>query len=420
MRSFHLWIGVVLLVGAAVSARTAWARGYRSLPKGKVAIWDTGKLYTAKNPTSEALSDKSDWTLVPYARRTSGKGVDYVPRGDLMLENDYFFLFLFTNKEDAVDLMAKMEGGAVASNEIYKVHDTGRRNFGHGTLWVEIETYTPEEIVVRHAGRGMRTGEPLPVVTTYRVQGGKPWLEIGAVERVNQQGMHGKSRICAFVNRHSDERILDGKRETWDGEQNIQAPEDAIGIINFRRRFRSRVHDFMWFLTAPPGFEKSRLSYLGFHADRFWEDDGHDAPSCGAQYVHMKQKAVIGVLNAKDCWQREDVNQPIRAGRTYTSTFEAPYPGKWRVIAYVVREDDYTPRPAVTSGDIPDSFRTPIDGKYHYRTVEVKRAGERFVFKSPVSGTLDYLLVYLLDRTGRTPREVFTPMDVYREAVRGR
>jgi len=267
----------------------------------------------------------------------------------------------------------------------------------------------------------MRTGKPLPISTTYRVLAGKPWLEVRPVKRANQQGMHGKSRLCAFVNRSSNELILDGKRATWTGERAIHAPRDAIGIINFHRRFRQSSYDFMWFLTATPGFERSKLTYLGFHADRFWEDEiPHDAPSCGAQYVHMADKVVIGVLNRRDVWKREDALKPIAAGGTHTSRFRAPYPGKWRVVGFVVQEPNYKPRPRVKAPPIPASFGVPIQGKYQCATVEVTKSGEPFIFKSLVSGTLDYLLIYLLDRTPQTPADVFTPMDIYRQAIEGK
>jgi len=46
-------------------------------------------------------------------------------------------------------------------------------------------------------------------------------------------------------------------------------------------------------------------------------------------------------------------------------------------------------------------------------------AGQPFSFRSPLKGTLDYLLVYLWERTDATPQGVWTPMDVYCEAVEG-
>jgi len=178
----------------------------------------------------------------------------------------------------------------------------------------------------------------------------------------------------------------------------------------------------MWFMTAPPGFEKSKLTYLGHHSDRYWEDEfpPNDRPSCGAQYAHLKDKVIIAVLNRKGHWEREDVLKPIAAGGTYTTKFKAPFPGKWRLIGFVVEDKNYKPRPRVTSSKIPDSFKTPINGKYHYSTVEIKKTGENFTFKSPVAGVIDYLLIYLNDRTENTPKGVFTPMGVYRQAILGK
>jgi hypothetical protein len=52
--------------------------------------------------------------------------------------------------------------------------------------------------------------------------------------------------------------------------------------------------------------------------------------------------------------------------------------------------------------------------------VDVKNPGQQFTFTSPVAGTLDYLLMYLQDRNANTPSDVFTPMDVYRQAIQGK
>lgn len=394
--------------------------GYKPPKPGTVRIWDTNKKYMRKSPSGRALKDRPRWSPVPYGK------TDYKPRGDLMLENEYFYLFCFSNKGDSISFMPKdmldpKRLGIVDANEIYKVHDTGVRNFGMGTMRdPKILKYTEKEIIIEHDGLGMRTGKPLPIRTTYRIQGEKCWLEVESVKRVNQQGMHGKSRICAFVRKDNDEFILDGKRATWPGrESNIHAPADTIGIINFKRGLRGVV-GAMTFLTSMPGFEKSKLTYLGFHIDRFWEDWlPHDSPSCGAQYVQINGKAVIAALSYKGVWEREDIVKPIAAGGTYTSKFAAKYPGKWRVIGFVATEKNYKPRERVATRNIPESYKAPIKGKYHYSTVEIKKAGEKFTFKSPVAGTLDYLLIYLYDRTENTPKGVFTPMGVYREAILG-
>lgn len=295
-----------------------------------VKLWDTGKAYTEKGPMSNALRDRTNWAQVPYGE------TDYEPRGDLMIESDFFYLFLFTNKDDSVDLMAKLDGGNIKANEIYKVHqdEKGRRNFGHGTMWVQILKLTPEEVVVKHAGEGQKDKQP--VVTIYRALAGKPWLEVRPVERVNQQGMHGKSRICAFVKKEGEDFILDSKREPFTKEVNIPAPEGTIAIINFNRGYRGD-YDFMWLLTFLPGAEKHPLTYLGFHSDPFWEDPPRpDRPSVGAQYAYMGDGGVfIGVLNDKNNWKREEIGRKIEAGEVHQTGFKAPYPGEWKLAARV-------------------------------------------------------------------------------------
>jgi hypothetical protein len=225
-------------------------------PKPTVRLWDTGKAYAEKDPMGAAWKDKANWTAVPH------NSPNYKPRGDLMLEGESFYLFLFSNKDDSVDLMAKIGATDFKSNEIYKVHDTGLRNFGMGTVGVRILKNTAEEIRVEHAGEGRRHGKPEPVVTTYRILAGKPWLEVRPVERVNQQGMHGKSRMCAFVKGDGQDFILDAKREVFTNEVNLPAPPGTIGMINFSRKFRTD-YDFMWFMTFPPGAEKHPLTYPG-------------------------------------------------------------------------------------------------------------------------------------------------------------
>jgi len=384
---------IVALSGAAGGAATLLAGQGGAQEHGGdkpiVRLWDTGKVYARKNPMHAAWKDRGNWLQVPHGT------TDYRARGDLMIENEYLCLFLFTNKDDSVDLMAKLSTGGYKPNEIYKVHDTGARNFGHGTMWVQILENTPDQVTVMHAGEGRRHSKPEPVVTTYRVRAGKPWLEVRPVQRVNQQGMHGKSRICAFVRREGEDFILDAKRRPFKKEEILAAPDGTMGIINFSRRFRTD-YDFMWFMAFPPGAEKQKLTYLGFHADPFWEDARSDRPSVGAQYASLdKGLVVIGVLNDKDNWKREDVGRRLHAGGTYRTRFKAPYPGLWKLAAR-------------------------LDGRYVHSRVEIREAGEEFTFQSETGGLLDYVLVYLWDRTPTARPSVYTPMDVYREAVLGR
>ncbi len=97
--------------------------GYTPVEPGTVRIWDTNKRYEKKRPAKRCMSDKPKWSPVPY-RKT-----DYKPTGDLVFENEHFFLFCFTNKENSVSLIAKLAGtnGGVVDNEIYKVHLIAKR-----------------------------------------------------------------------------------------------------------------------------------------------------------------------------------------------------------------------------------------------------------------------------------------------------
>jgi len=100
---------------------------------------------------------------------------------------------------------------------------------------------------------------------------------------------------------------------------------------------------------------------------------------------------VIGVLRFKDIWKREDVYKPIKAGETYTTRFKAPYAGKWRIFWCISNE----------------TFLTEADVD----------KGATFHFTSPKNGTLEYVVMYMYDRNEKTPKEIKTPMDVYRETI---
>lgn len=47
-------------------------------------------------------------------------------------------------------------------------------------------------------------------------------------------------------------------------------------------------------------------------------------------------------------------------------------------------------------------------------------AATSLTFDSPATGTLEYALFYLYDRTEETPQGLFTPMDIWRGAIVGR
>ncbi len=359
---------------------------------GDVIIWDTNQHYTGNQfPMGEAFANKASWTQVPYGT------TNYTFNGDAMIENEYFYLFLFSSTLDAVGVYAKYDGGNYGVQqgaELYKVYDTGERDFGMGTLYTKIQQNTPEEIIVEHAGIGANSGQP--VVTTYHIPK-KPWIEVRPVSRANQQGMHMKSRLANFLFQNiNDDIILDGLKH-GNFEENVYPSAGSIGEINFHRMRSSSYYDdqdFMYFLTFPPGTETNSLTYQGIHyPDPFWEDVS-DTPCIGANYAYLGEKVVVGVLNFRDNWKREDVNQSITTGQTYTSIFTAPYAGKWRITG-VFSDDDW---------NITDYF-----SEINVNT------GDHFTFTSPRSGTLEYLVMYMFDRTADTPFNIITPMDVHKE-----
>jgi hypothetical protein len=256
-------------------------------------------------------------------------------------------------------------------------------------------------VIVESAEKGMRFGPPpIPITTFYRITAGKPWLEVKPSDNVNQQGQHDKRRLAGFLFEDvSQDVILDAKKHDQ-FEENVYPEQGCRGILIFHRAYNpaSVDYDFMWFMTYPPGAEQNQLTYAGIHyPDPYWEWDCKPcAPSVGATYVYLEEKVIIGALNSQDNWKREDIGQPISAGETYTSAFTAPYAGKWRVAAAFSDDDWY-----VTE----------------YLSEVIVNAGDHFTFTSPRGGTLDYLVIYMYDRTGSTPAEVTTPMDIYREAI---
>ena len=359
-----------------------------------VIIWDTNHIYDYKFYDFVAFADKDDWTQVPYGT------TDYTFNGDAVIENGEFYLFLHSNPNDCVFLYPKRGNSYGGVNEVYKVYDTGTRYFGHGTNYTKILKNTPDEVIVEHAGISTKATPPINVVTIYRIPR-KPWIEVEPVENVNQQGMHEKSRLAAFVFQDVDDIILDADKH-GDFIERINPPEGCIGEINFNRANRLDTdEDFMWFLTFPHGAETNSLTYQTMdHPDCYWEWDCRCcvSRSVSQNFAYLGEKVVIGVLNFEDNWKREDVGQYLNAGETYTSSFTAPYAGKWRV-AGVFSDDDW---------NITDYFSE----------VEMNE-GEHFTFTSPRNGTLKYLVMYMFDRTENTPENITTIMDVYREAIGG-
>ncbi|MCK4625286.1 MAG: hypothetical protein KAV00_08255, partial [Phycisphaerae bacterium] len=126
-----------------------------------------------------------------------------------------------------------------------------------------------------------------------------------------------------------------------------------------------------------------------------WSQFGKARPGAG------QDRLIAAALNNLGNWHFEKVAKKIRKADKYTVAWKPKYPGLWRMVG------------CVGEGDVHD-FRF----KHYSFDVRVDDPEkDRFVFKSPATGWLEYVVVYLYDRTERTPKNISTPMDVYRESI---
>lgn len=388
----------------------------------QVRLWDTGHHYTEKfySMRETAWQDREDWVQVPYG--TS----EHEFAGDPLLEGSTFWLFLHSSPHDSVFLYAKADAESTPSrhNELYRVFDTpnGLRNYGGGSQSCRIISNTPEEIEVESSSiTYTRGGHETTVVTRYRVRDGKPWLEIVPISQADEQGMHGESRFVVAPEAGEDgaDFVDDSLRRPDDYV--CRVPENAKMLLDLIMD-----DDTIWLLTCRGAREGIRLNWPGtrfyagnapggWHAgwsrvgegdcDRVWT-----APFC----LFAGQPVYIGVLRI-GYWHYQRVARQVTEGETVTlqwriaytrqivgSPFEPGgawhplYPGKWRLVASIDRQ--YHTVPITVTSEQADS--TSLS------------------FESPATGTLEYVLFYLHDRTDETPSDVWTPMDIYRQATR--
>ena len=120
-------------------------------------------------------------------------------------------------------------------------------------------------------------------------------------------------------------------------------------------------------------------------------------------------KCTLGSLTPTEQWQQ------------YQGTFATAEDTK-KVALFIGAYGNQAQAPAGATIWVDDVFVGPVAEKSPPRAFHSRvkmEAAQPFTFRSPVKGTLDYLLMYLWDRTEKTPATVWTPMDVYRETVAG-
>ncbi len=401
-------VGMLLLAGAPAM--------------GQIMLWDANQHYTDKfyGMRETAWKDRADWTQVPYGT------TEHEFKGDPILEGENFWLFLHSSPHDSVFLYAKADAERTPSrhNELYRVYDTpnGLRNYGSGSQSCEIVTNTAEEILVEsEAITYTRRGHETTVVTRYRLLAGKPWLEIIPISQADEQGMHGESRFVLAPEAGEDgaDFLDDSLRRP--GDYVCRVPDEAKMLLDLIMD-----DDTIWVLTCRQAPEGTQLNWPGtrfyggnapggWHAGWSRVGEGDCDRVWTAPFVLFAgQPVYIGVLRI-GYWHYQRVSKEVTEGspitvdwrvaytRQITSSPFQPggpwhplYPGKWRLVA-------------------------SIDGQYH--TVPITLTEEQtnatsLTFESPASGTLEYVLFYLYDRTGETPDDISTPMDIYRETVR--
>lgn len=377
---------------------------------GVVRLYDTNKLYDYKHYGFDAYDDKDDWTLVPY-----GTDEGYVFNGDPVIEGESFWVDMKTQNEDSMFIYFKKPDGSgdpVDSHiENYRVYDTpnGLRNYGGGTNvpMVKVIKNTPEEIIVEHYTVPYeRGGYETEIVTRFRVLAGMRWLEEIPVSQADELGAHGEARIGIFpeAGEGGEDIVCDAfliKEEGW-----FPSNDETTKMLLDLKKHDG---DIMYTMTWPPAprsdYPEWAPSRARFDIAECGSTQGWTPPpdnpcphptwsywTITSPFVQWAdRKIVMGLLNHAGIFHFEEVDQVIHETEEYTSEWPTAYGGRWRLNAR-------------------------IDGNYYTSEVNVA-AGQHLSFTSPVDGTLEYIVMYLYDRTDDTPPDITTPMDVYRESI---
>jgi len=389
------------------------------LEEGTVRTWDANKKYSMKHYDMRAWKDRANWSPVPH-------GVtDHQFRGDCILEGPNFWVSLHSSRHDSVFLYAKTDDQATPGrhNELYRVLDApgGRRNYGSGSQLCRILKNTQEELVVySEAITYVRRGVKTTVTTTYRILGGRPWVEIRPVKQADEQGMHGESRFVLAPEADDDGSDFADDCLKRPGDYVCRVPNRAKMLLDLIMD-----DDTIWLLTAGKVAKGTRLNWPGtrFHAGNApggwhagWSRVGEgdcDRVWTAPFALFAGQPVYIGVFRI-GYWHYQRVGKDVMKGKPVTLNWRIAYtrqirsspfkpggtwrplhPGKWRLIARV-------------------------DGRYHTVPITVaaaETASISLTFDSPATGTLEHVLFYLYDRTEETQEVLWTPMDVYRETV---
>ncbi len=427
-------------VAAVEEAGKAEQVGYKPLPKGKVQvrIWETPRKYDRRSTdygfSLLAWKDRAKWKHLKY-----GTTPDRIER-DVVIEGVNFWLnltwrpwggtggpmlYIRTTKAGRPGRHNLLNRGYITGGNAH-VLDVGVR--GTGNLgYIKVLKNTSEEVQIESATKGDATR------TIYRVLAGKPWVECIPVKKYEFQRMHGETRIVIGADgvKAGSDWVCDAGR---DYKKDVLAwfPRaskfnltpcldcDAIWAMMWEPRKKWRTKGMT--LYKNPDVSQCMGSVYHGSLRAGWSEIGEGNPPfiVGDTYtLNDGGKFVMGVLPFY-YWHYQRINQDLQKDKEFIINWkvaftrlkrvspESPfktggpwwptYAGKWRIISR-------------------------IGGKYYTSEITIDKAGvgkKRLAFKPPASGKLDYVLIYLYDRTKETPRNVYTPMDIYREAILGK
>jgi len=410
--------------------------------EGKVRLWDLGKAYgRGVSMSFVGWKDRTKWSQIPY-----GKTPDDV-REDVALEGPTFFLNITWRPDPYISgpvLYRKPKPSdphPPRHNLLYRGWLTpgglwaGGANLGY----IKVLKNTPDQIIVQSAGRKSYRDKRAvaQVVANYVVRRGKPWLEVIPVRQCSMIGMHGETRIVIFP-----EAGRDGGDFLYDALLDAEKDKIFNRLTGLPTGFRARMlldyvmdDDNLWVLmptpTAPNSDEDSNRMAMEYRTCRFmlsnqvggyhagWSLMGEEKCTrvVSAPYAFfLGRKVVIGHLRP-GYWHYQRLGRRVEENQLVSLKWRVAYQRKWADSPF---EPGGKWRPLY-----PGRWRliSRIDGRYYTISLDIAKEqtmSSSFSFKSPASGKLEYVVFYLYDRTDETPKNIWTPMDIYREAIKKR
>jgi len=345
--------------------------------------------------------------------------------GDAIIENGNFWLFLKSSPYDSPFLYANIGGRPGFCSEVY----TRSKDwvYNHRPVNVKILKNTADEVIVEYEGEWGHYESPnqqhkrgKTLIVRYRLLRNTGWIEVQPVGGAGgcqpyQQSHHSSPNRFAVApsnTENGNDYVVDPHRVPKGKyiEYPLPANNNRFMLQQVCWSFRDNC---MWMLTYPdPKTAEPTI----------WGNNRQELPRLETiNALFGGNKVILGVVNHRDVFHHEDVGRPITAGGKYVSSWEPPYPGVWRMTGRVTDgKSQYYPDSGTPDKSDPSVVHSGrVDDKYWTNTILVKPGAKNpFTFTSPVEGKLEYVIIYLYDRTGQTPKDLATPIDIYREATK--